>query len=58
MVRRKLLMATSTFLTCGLLLDTWAQYSAAENTRASVEIRSYRLSKLYQRDDGIVRHKI
>ena len=40
MVRRELLMATSTFLTCRLLLQTGAQYSAAENTRACVEIRS------------------
>ena len=40
MVRRELLMATSTFLTCGLLLQAGAQYSAAENTRACVAIRS------------------
>ena len=40
MVRRKLLIATSTFFTCGLLLQTGAQYSAAGNTRACVEIRS------------------
>ena len=35
-----LLIATSTFLTCGLLLHTGAQYSAAGNTWACVEIRS------------------
>ena len=29
MVRRELLIATSTFFTCGLLLQTGAQYSAA-----------------------------
>ena len=40
MVLRELLIATSTFLTCGLLLQTGAQYSAAGNTRACVEIRS------------------
>ena len=40
MVRRELLIATSTFFTCGLLLQTGAQYSAAGNTRACVEIRS------------------
>ena len=39
-VRRELLIATSTFFTCGLLLETGAQYSAAGNTRACVEIRS------------------
>ena len=33
-------MATSTFVTCGLLLQTRAQYSAAENTRDCVQIRS------------------
>ena len=40
MVRRELLIATSTFFTCGLLLQTGAQYSAAGNTRTCVEIRS------------------
>ena len=40
MVRRYLLIATSIFFTCGLLLQTEAQYSAARNTRACVEIRS------------------
>ena len=40
MVRRELLIATSTFFTYGLLLQTGAQYSAAGNTRACVEIRS------------------
>ena len=40
MVRRELLIARSTFFTCGLLLQTGAQYSAAGNTRACVEIRS------------------
>ena len=40
MVRRELLIASSTFFTCGLLLQTGAQYSAAGNTRACVEIRS------------------
>ena len=40
MVRRELLIATSTFFTCVLLLQTGAQYSAAGNTRACVEIRS------------------
>ena len=40
MVSRELLMATSTFLMCVLLLQTGAQYSAADNTRACVEIRS------------------
>ena len=40
MVRRELLIATSTFFTCGLKLQTAAQYSAAGNTRACVEIRS------------------
>ena len=39
MVRRELLIATSTFFTCGLLLQTGAQYSAAGNTRACLEIR-------------------
>ena len=34
------LFETSTFFTCGLLLQTGAQYSAAGNTRACVEIRS------------------
>ena len=32
MVRRELLIATSTFFTCGLLLQTGAQYSAAGNS--------------------------
>ena len=40
MVRRELLIATSTFFTCGFLFQTGAQYSAAGNTRACVEIRS------------------
>ena len=40
MVRRELLIATSTFFTCGLLLQTGAQYSAAGNIRACVEILS------------------
>ena len=43
MVRRELLIETSTFFTCfycGLLLQTGAQYSAAGNTRACVEICS------------------
>ena len=31
-------MATSPFLTCGLLLQTWIQYSDAEDTKACVEI--------------------
>ena len=38
MIRREL--ATSTFFTCGLQLQTGAQYSAAGNTRACLEIRS------------------
>ena len=37
MIRRALLIATSTFFACGLLLHTGAQYSAAEKTRAWVE---------------------
>ena len=40
MVRRELLIATSTFFTCGLLLQTGIPFSAAGNTRACVEIRS------------------
>ena len=40
MVHRELLIATSTFFTCGLLLQTGEPYSAAGNTRACVEIRS------------------
>ena len=40
MVRRELLVATSTFFTCGFLHQTGAQYSAAGNARACVEIRS------------------
>ena len=36
--RRELLMATSPFLKCGLLLQTWKQYSDAEITKACVEI--------------------
>ena len=40
MVRRELLIATSTFFTCGFLLQTGAHYSAAGNIRAFVEIRS------------------
>ena len=39
MVRRELLIATSTFFTCRLLLGTGAQHSAAGNTMACVEIR-------------------
>ena len=39
-IRRELLIATSTFITCGLLLQTGAHYSAAENARACVKIRS------------------
>ena len=39
MVRRELLIATSTFFTCGLLLQYSAQYSAAGNTRTCMEIR-------------------
>ena len=31
-------MATSPFLTCELLLQTWIQYSDAEDTKACVEI--------------------
>ena len=40
MVSRELLTAMSTFFTCGLLLQTGPQYSAAGNVRACVEIRS------------------
>ena len=40
MVHRELLIATSTFFTCGLLLQTGAQCSAAGSTRACVKIRS------------------
>ena len=40
MFRRELLIATSTFFTCGLLLQTGAHHSAAGNNRAFVEIRS------------------
>ena len=40
MVCRELLFAMSTFFTYGLLLQTGAQYSAAGNTRACVEICS------------------
>ena len=40
MVLIELLLATSTFFTCGLLLQTGAPYSAAGNARACVEIRS------------------
>ncbi|KAK0144358.1 hypothetical protein N1851_017284 [Merluccius polli] len=40
MVRSAMFMATSTFLECGLLHQAGAQYSAAEKTRACVEIRS------------------
>ena len=40
MVSRELLIAMSTFFKCGPLLQTGAQYSAAGNTRACVEIRS------------------
>ena len=39
MVRRELLIATSTFFTCVLRLQTGAHYSAAGNNRACVEIR-------------------
>ena len=38
--QRELLIATSTFFTCGLLFPTGAQYSATGNTRACVAIRS------------------
>ena len=37
-VGRELLIATSTFFTRGLLIQTGTQYSAAGNTRACVEI--------------------
>ena len=40
MVHRELLIATSTLFTCGLLLQTGEQYSAARNTTAYMEIRS------------------
>ena len=40
MVRRELLIATSTYFTCGLLLQTGVQCSTAENTRACEEIHS------------------
>ena len=40
MIRRALLIATSTIFVCGLLLHTGAQYSAAEKTRALVDTRS------------------
>ena len=40
MIRRALFIATSTLLACGLLHQTGAQYSAAEKTRAWVDIRS------------------
>ena len=40
MVRRELLIAASTFFTCGLLLQTGQQYSAAGKNRSCVEIRS------------------
>ena len=40
MVCRELLIATSTFFTCGLLHQTETHYSAAMDTRARVEIRS------------------
>ena len=40
MVRRELVIATSTFFTCGLVLQTGAQYSTAGNTRDCVEICS------------------
>ena len=36
--RRELLMATSPLLKCGLLLQTWTQYSDADITKACVEI--------------------
>ena len=39
-IRRELLIATSTFFTCGLLRQTGAQYSAAVNTRACEKIGS------------------
>ena len=39
-IRRALLMATSTFVTCGLLLQAGVQYLAAEKTRACVDIHS------------------
>ena len=40
MVCRELLIAMSTFFMYGLLLQTGAQYSAAGNTRAFLDIRS------------------
>ena len=40
MVLREMLMATSPSLTCGLLHQTGAHYSPAENISACVEIRS------------------
>ena len=40
MVRRELLMATSTLLMCRLLLQTGARYSAANNIKVRVEIYS------------------
>lgn len=40
MVQRQLLITVSTFLTCGLLHQAGAQYSAAEKTKAWVEIRN------------------
>ena len=55
MVIRELLIATSTFFTCGLLLQTGAHYSAAGNTRACVEIRSVLVEApqvVYHQDDG------
>ena len=54
MVRRELLIATSTFFTCGILLQTEAQYSAAGNTRACVDTRSVLAedTMLYQQDDS------
>ena len=58
MVIRELLIATSTFFTCGLLLQTGAHYSAAGNTRACVEIRSVLAEApqvVYHQDDGWVR---
>ena len=44
MVRIELLVVTSTFLTCELLLQTWAQYSTAENRRRTSETLGVTLS--------------
>ena len=39
-IRRALLMKTSIFFTCGLLLQAGMQYSVAEKARACVDIYS------------------